>query len=159
MASTRLRPGQVAELTGVNVQTLRYYERRGLVPPPDRSHGGHRLYEPDTVERIKLIRVARRLGFTLDEVSDLITGKPRRHSRLNERAEAKLDEIDQRIADMQLVRRALRIVVEGQCESLTRCTCDQASLPLQELMELDSDRTLPSTRGRSLHQSHSGSVR
>lgn len=148
MASTRLRPGQVAELTGVNVQTLRYYERRGLVPPPDRSHGGHRLYEPDTVERIKLIRVARRLGFTLNEVSDLITGKPRRQSRLSERAEAKLDEIDRRIADMQLVRRALRIVVEGKCESLTRCSCDQDSLPLRELMESGPERAAPWPRSR-----------
>ena len=142
MGPTRLRAGQVAELTGVNVQTLRYYEQRGLVPPPDRSHGGHRLYEPDIVDHIKLIRVARRLGFTLDEVSDLMTGKPRKHSRLSERAEAKLDEIDQRIADMQLVRRALRIVVEGQCQSLTQCTCDQDSLPLRELMKSECDSTL-----------------
>jgi DNA-binding transcriptional MerR regulator len=148
MAPTRLRAGQVAELTGVNVQTLRYYERRGLVPPPDRSHGGHRLYGPDIVERIKLIRVARRLGFTLDEVADLMAGKPQKHSRLSERAEAKLDEIDQHIADMQLVRRALRVVVEGKCESLTRCSCDHDSLPLRELMKSGSGRASPAPSDR-----------
>ncbi|RKS08688.1 MerR-like DNA binding protein [Nocardiopsis sp. Huas11] len=63
--STGLRSGQVAEAAGVNVQTLRYYERRGLLAKPQRSNGGHRLYDEDTVVALRVIKAAQRLGFTL----------------------------------------------------------------------------------------------
>src|SRR2546429_200278 len=59
-----LRTGEVAERAGVNVQTLRYYERRGLIAEPARSIGGHRTYPPDTVALIGVIKAAQRLGFT-----------------------------------------------------------------------------------------------
>lgn len=56
---------------GVDIQTLRYYEQRGLIVEPGRSNGGHRLYPPDTVGLLKVIKAAQRLGFSLGEVAEL----------------------------------------------------------------------------------------
>jgi DNA-binding transcriptional MerR regulator len=76
--STGMRSAQVARAAGVNQQTLRYYERRGLLAEPDRSPGGHRLYPPEAVTVVRVIKAAQRLGFSLDEVTDLL--KTGRHS-------------------------------------------------------------------------------
>ncbi|WP_244187727.1 MerR family transcriptional regulator [Streptomyces regalis] len=76
-----LRSGQVAEAAGVNVQTLRYYERRGLLAEPERSNGGHRLYGEDAVTALRVIKAAQRLGFTR-------TGRPR-HRPVPRRADHK----------------------------------------------------------------------
>ena len=97
-----LRTGEVADRAGVNVQTLRYYERRGLLAAPDRSIGGHRLYPPDTVALLQVIKAAQRLGFTLDEVAELIDAGRRRHPApdLRQRAVDKIAEIDSRIAHL-----------------------------------------------------------
>ncbi|MFD0803890.1 MerR family transcriptional regulator, partial [Streptomonospora algeriensis] len=72
MSGPVLRSGQVAEAAGVNLQTLRYYERRGLLAEPQRSNGGHRLYPPEAVTVLRVIKAAQRLGFTLQEVADLL---------------------------------------------------------------------------------------
>ncbi len=77
--SVGLRSGQVAEAAGVNVQTLRYYERRGLLEEPDRTLGGHRLYPPETVTVLRVIKAAQRLGFTLEEVAELLEAGQHRH--------------------------------------------------------------------------------
>lgn len=74
-----LRTGEVAEQAGVNIQTLRYYERRGLLTEPVHSNGGHRLYPPDTVALLNVIKAAQRLGFTLVEVAELLDTGRRRH--------------------------------------------------------------------------------
>ena len=71
-----LRAGQVAEAVGVNVETLRYYERRGIIAEPGRSLGGHRLYPEETVTTLRVIKAAQRLGFTLDEVAARIEHEP-----------------------------------------------------------------------------------
>jgi DNA-binding transcriptional MerR regulator len=76
-----LRSGEVAQLAGVNPQTLRYYERRGLLPEPDRSPGGHRLYPEDTVTVLRVVKAAQRLGLTLAEVADLLDVGKHRHGR------------------------------------------------------------------------------
>ncbi|HUZ24899.1 MAG TPA: MerR family transcriptional regulator [Streptosporangiaceae bacterium] len=67
-----LRSGQLARAVGVNQQTLRYYERRGLLAAPHRTAGGHRLYPPETVTVLRLIKAAQRLGFSLREVADVL---------------------------------------------------------------------------------------
>jgi DNA-binding transcriptional MerR regulator len=71
-AGEGLRSGQVAAAAGVNVETLRYYERRGLLAEPGRSPGGHRMYPREAVTVLRVIKAAQRLGFTLDEVADLL---------------------------------------------------------------------------------------
>ncbi|MBO3742670.1 MerR family transcriptional regulator [Actinoplanes flavus] len=128
---TELRTSEVAELAGVNIQTLRYYERRGLLAEPHRSNGGHRLYPPDTVALLQVIKAAQRLGFTLDEVADLLDAGRRRHPSpdLRERAIGKIAEIDQKIADLTTIRASLTEVVDARCDSLTNCTCTDCPIP------------------------------
>ncbi len=122
---TGLRTGEVAERAGLTIQTLRYYERRGLLAEPARSNGGHRLYPPDTVALLQVIKAAQRLGFTLDEVADLLDAGRRRHPApdLRQRALDKITKIDQRIADLTAIRTTLIEVVDAHCDSLTNCTC------------------------------------
>ena len=130
-----LRTGEVADRAGVNVQTLRYYERRGLLAAPDRSIGGHRLYPPDTVALLQVIKAAQRLGFTLDEVAELIDAGRRRHPApdLRQRAVDKIAEIDSRIADLTAIRSTLTRLVEARCDSLTNCTCADCPIPYADL--------------------------
>jgi hypothetical protein len=70
---------RVAEQAGVNIQTLRYYERRGLIDEPGRSPGGHRAYPPETVTVLRVIKAAQRLGFTLREVAELLEAARHHH--------------------------------------------------------------------------------
>jgi MerR family mercuric resistance operon transcriptional regulator len=129
--STPLRTGELAARAGVNIQTLRYYERRGLLAEPSRSHGGHRLYPADTVTLLTVIKTAQRLGFTLDEVADLLAAGRRGHPTpdLRRRALDKISEIDAKIADLTAIRTSLTEVVEARCDSLTNCTCDDCPIP------------------------------
>jgi MerR family transcriptional regulator, mercuric resistance operon regulatory protein len=126
-----LRTGEVAERAGVNVQTLRYYERRGLLAEPIRSTGGHRLYPPDTVALLGVIKAAQRLGFTLVEVAEMIDAGRRRHPApaLRQRAIDKIAEIDRKIADLAEIKVALTQVVDAECDSLTNCTCPDCPIP------------------------------
>ena len=127
-----LRTGEVAEQAGVNIQTLRYYERRGLLAEPLRTNGGHRLYPADTVALLNVIKAAQRLGFTLDEVAGLLDAGRRRHPApdLRQRAIDKIAEVDAKIADLTAIRTALTEVVDARCDSLTDCTCADCPLPL-----------------------------
>ncbi|MEU3448750.1 MerR family transcriptional regulator [Streptomyces thermolilacinus] len=124
-----LRGGQVADAAGVNRQTLRYHERRGLLAEPGRSPGGHRLYSEDAVTALRVIKAAQRLGFTLEEVAGLLEAGRHRHGRpvpgLQERAAAKLAEVDAKIAGLTTLRAALVAAVDAGCDDLTAC----ASVP------------------------------
>jgi DNA-binding transcriptional MerR regulator len=137
ISGRRLRTGEVAERAGVNVQTLRYYERRGLIAEPDRTLGGHRTYPPETVTLVGVIKAAQRLGFTLDEVADLLTAGRRGHPTrdLRERSIVKLAEIDKKIHDLITIRAELAKVVEARCDSLTHCTCTDCPLPYADLAQ------------------------
>jgi len=137
-----LRTGEVAELAGVNIQTLRYYERRGLLTEPRRSIGGHRLYPADTVNLLGVIKTAQRLGFTLDEVAELLETGRRRHpsADLRQRAIEKIAEIDAKIADLSAMRDALTDVVAARCDSLTNCTCPDCPIPFIDINHLDGPR-------------------
>ncbi|MGR6918925.1 MerR family transcriptional regulator [[Actinomadura] parvosata] len=130
-----LRSGQVAEQAGVNPQTLRYYERRGLIAEPVRSPGGHRAYPPETVTLLRVIKAAQRLGFTLEEVAELLGAGRRGHPTpdLRARAQAKMTEVEARIADLTTIWAALSAVVSAGCDSLTQCTCP---LPFADLASL-----------------------
>ncbi|MFD1930790.1 MULTISPECIES: MerR family transcriptional regulator [Nonomuraea] len=120
MSGTWLRTGQVAEAAGVNAQTLRYYHRRGLLEEPRRSNGGHRLYPEETVTRLRMIKAAQRLGFTLEEVADLVEATAR--PRLRARTSAKLAEVERKIADLRAVRETLIQAVDAGCDDLMTCT-------------------------------------
>jgi DNA-binding transcriptional MerR regulator len=117
-----LRAGQVADAAGVNVETLRYYERRGIIPEPERSLGGHRVYSEATVTTLRVIKAAQRLGFTLDEVAELLAAAGHQHGRgLLSRTESKLAEVDQKIADLQVIRAALIAARDAGCDDLMQC--------------------------------------
>lgn len=133
-----LRSGQVADAAGVNVQTLRYYERRGLLAAPERSNGGHRMYPPEAVTVLRVIKAAQRLGFTLEEVGELLEAGMPRHGRtgagLRRRAVAKIAEIEARIADLGTVREALAAAVAAGCDDLTECAVSpRCPLPFADL--------------------------
>jgi len=116
MPGTRasVRVGAAAEAAGVHVQTLHYYERRGLVAPRARSAAGYREYGDAEVARVRAVKRAQGLGFTLEEIRELIAlAEARRPSRqLGVMAQRKLDQIDEKIRDLRRVQRALRQAVE-----------------------------------------------
>jgi DNA-binding transcriptional MerR regulator len=126
-----MRVGEVAERAGVNVETLRYYERRGLLPEPERLPSGHRRYDEETVRFLRAIKEAQSVGFTLAEIGDYL-GAARRSGSPSEtlrvRMAAKIDEIDARIAGLRRMREELARVVGCACDSLDHCTCGAAYL-------------------------------
>jgi DNA-binding transcriptional MerR regulator len=125
MSGQRLRTGELAERAGVNVQTLRYYERRGLLAAPTRRPSGQREYGEEAVRLLRTIKAVQRLGFTLAEIEELLDlSEHRRGTReLRRRAEAKVAEIDAKIGQLQQVRQALVAVLDAECDSLTDCSC------------------------------------
>ena len=134
-----MRRGQVAAAAGVNIETLRYYERRGLLVEPGRSPGGHRLYPAEAVTVVRVIKAAQRLGFTLDEISDLLLLGRHRHRRgldagLQEQAKAKLVEVEERIADLHAIRDNLTAALDAGCDDLLACaTADCCPIPFEAL--------------------------
>ena len=126
-----MRSGQVAAAAGVNVETLRYYERRGLLAEPERTLGGHRLYPAEAVTVLRVIKAAQRLGFTLEEVADLLEVGRHRHrpshgrravdAGLQARAQEKLAEVEERIADLVTIRENLNAALDAGCADLMAC--------------------------------------
>jgi DNA-binding transcriptional MerR regulator len=127
-----VRAGEAAQRAGVNVETLRYYERRGLLPEPARAPGGHRRYDEDAVRFLRAIKDTQALGFTLAEIEDYLRvvrrGRVPPSQALRTRLAAKIDEIDARIAGLRRMRGELARIVGCACESLDHCTCGAAYL-------------------------------
>ena len=102
--------GQVATAADVNIQTIRYYERRGLFAVPKRTSAGYRQYAEDAVERLRFIKHAQDLGFSLNEIQELL-GLRVRHGAacdaVEERTRKKIEVVQQRIRDLQRMRRTL----------------------------------------------------
>lgn len=153
-SSLGLRRGQVAAAADVNIETLRYYERRGLLADPERSPGGHRLYPPEAVTVLRVIKAAQRLGFTLDEVADLLELGRHRHGKrvdagLQRRARAKLVEVDERIADLVAIRANLRAALDAGCDDLVACaTAECCPIPFAAItIHPDSERARPTVEG------------
>jgi len=109
--------GRLAEAAQVNVETVRYYQRRGLMREPPRPTGSVRRYANDDVRRIRFIKRAQQLGFTLEEITNLLKLEDGRSCRETERlAQQKLALVEARIADMERLRKTLRELI-GRCES------------------------------------------
>jgi len=112
MMDRELTIGTFARAAGVNVETIRYYQRRGLLEEPLKPLGSHRRYPPEAVKRVRFIKRAQQLGFTLEEVTSLLTledGRSCRETRLL--ALQKLAVIETRIHDLSRMRRLLRGLV------------------------------------------------
>jgi MerR family mercuric resistance operon transcriptional regulator len=105
-----MRIGTAAERAGVNVQTLRYYERRGLLQRPPRRTSGYREFPDEAVRVVRFVKRAQDLGFTLDEVEELLqlrNHKRRDRARVQAVAERRVHQIEQKIAELQAVKKAL----------------------------------------------------
>jgi len=110
--------GRLADAAGVNVQTVRYYERRGLLPAPPRTAAGYREYAESDVARIGFIRRAQRLGFTLNEIDELLSiriAPDTTRTDVRRRVAAKIDDVETKIADLERIRGALTHIA-GACE-------------------------------------------
>jgi DNA-binding transcriptional MerR regulator len=125
--------GEVAERAGMSASRIRYYEARGLLPEPERA-GGKRRYGEEVFRRLAIIDAAQRVGFTLEEIRDLLGSRDElAHERLRELALLKLPELDALIARATSVRRVLKICSRCDCESIDVCRMfDERALPLRE---------------------------
>ncbi len=106
----RLTIGQLAKRANVNVQTVRYYERRGLIPDPPRRESGYRLYSQNDIARIQFIKRAQELGFSLKEILELLflrVDPDTTCGDVKRTAEAKIGEIEEKIRDLQKMKEAL----------------------------------------------------
>lgn len=105
-----MRSGQVAEKAGVNIQTLRYYERRGLLARPRRLESGYRAYGQEAVDSVRFIKRAQELGFALSEIETLLglaRGGPSDCDRAQALANGKIAELDSKIASLLAMRDSL----------------------------------------------------
>lgn len=106
--------GKLAAQAGVAIDTIRYYEREGLIPPPARRPSGYRDYPADTVKRLRFIRRAKDLGFTLGEIADLLQLTERSQhdmAGMKQAAEAKLMLVQAKLTELQRMRNALQLMV------------------------------------------------
>jgi DNA-binding transcriptional MerR regulator len=120
-----MKIGQVADLAEVSIDTVRFYERRGVLPRPERTASGYRTYTPATVQRIRLARRLQQLGLTLDEVIDALHATD--HDDIScaserWRLETVLTRIDDKIAELQATRRHVQDVLTA---------CDNGSCTFQ----------------------------
>ncbi|GAB3407926.1 MerR family transcriptional regulator [Flindersiella endophytica] len=114
-----MKIGEVAKAAGVSVDTVRFYERRGVLPAADRKPSGYRTFAASTVERIQLAKSLQELGFTLDEVIEALRSHDAGGATCESerwRLEAVLDRIDARIADLHRVRRTTKDAL-ADCEA------------------------------------------
>ena len=106
--SLSLTVGELAKATGVHVETVRYYQQRGLLATPERRYGTIRRYTDVDRDRLRFIRRAQRLGFTLEEIAQLLAlDALRDRDRARALAEIKVADLDARIADLRAMRRVL----------------------------------------------------
>jgi len=125
--------GSVAKLAKVNIETMRYYERRGLVPRPLRNASNYRLYPIHTVDRVRFIKHAQELGFTLKEIMELLILRVNRSANSAEvrrRVQSKIEDIDVKIASLRAKKDSLSKLVK-------KCSGMRGSSPCSILASMD----------------------
>ena len=108
--------GQLARTASVNIQTVRYYERRGLIPKPRRTKSGYRQYGEPTIGRIRFIKRAQDLGFSLKEISDLLALRVRHETAcgpVERKAQAKIVLVEEKIGQLEGIKKALERLVQA----------------------------------------------
>jgi len=114
--TSTLTIGALAKAAGIGVETVRFYERKGLIPEPPRTRSGYRQYPRDTVDRVKFIRRAKGLGFTLREISELLdlrVDEVAACGSVEAQAREKLEQVAGKIEALQLIETALQNLVEA----------------------------------------------
>jgi len=116
--------GKLAEMAGVNVETIRYYQRIGLLPLPKRDHGSIRRYSADDLKRISFVKRAQALGFSLDEVALLLGLSDGRHcAETKALAEKKLALVEGKISDLAAMRASLKGLIAKCTKGSRGCGC------------------------------------
>jgi MerR family transcriptional regulator, mercuric resistance operon regulatory protein len=116
--------GALAEAAGVNVETIRFYQRKGLMQEPDRPLGGIRRYGGSDLARVRFIKSAQRLGFSLDEVADLLKLEDGSHcTEAREQGERKLMDVRARLADLRRIEAVLQGLVDRCCAASGQVRC------------------------------------
>ncbi len=138
-----LTTGRLAKEAGVNIDTVRYYERRGLIPKPPRKDSGYRMFREDAVKRIVFIKHAQEIGFSLQEIEELLFLKVSSKTTCREvkkRTEAKIAEVEGKIENLQRIKRALEKMADicrankriGDCPILDTLDTEGTSLSLRQ---------------------------
>lgn len=108
MSNSALQIGELAKLSGVSVDTVRYYEKRKLIHSVSRTHGGYRLFDSQAVEQIAFIKQAQDFGFSLDEIKDLlVSGGAEECRRMRDLLQQKVSEVGEQISKMKVFRKTL----------------------------------------------------
>lgn len=131
--------GQLARRTELNVESVRYYERRGLIPEPRRSESGYRLYSQEAIARINFIKRAKTLGFSLSEISELLSLRvdPESTCRMvRTRAREKTADIESKIETLQDMKRAL-VKLTASC----RGSGPTSECPILDFLQPQADKT------------------
>ena len=116
--------GAVAKAAGVNVETVRFYQRRALLPEPHRPYGSIRRYEAEDVARVKFVKAAQRLGFSLDEVAVLLKLDDGTHcDEARQLAEVKLVDVRRKLKDLRRIESALAALVRDCCMRRGKVSC------------------------------------
>ena len=136
MHQSPLTTGKLAKAAGVHSETLRFYERMALLPAPPRTAAGYRQYAPEAVGRIRFIKHAQELGFTLQEISELLElqfDTPAPCAEIERRALAKVNAIEHKVAELLAMQQTLLTVI-NQCRSdcTTACTVFRDSVNWEE---------------------------
>lgn len=120
--------GMLATTAGVNVETIRFYQRKGLLTEPDRPHGGIRRYGDAEVNRIKFVKSAQRLGFSLDEVAELLKLEDGTHcDEARGLAERKLTDVRSKLEDLRRIESTLDALVKNCCTARGNVSCPMIS--------------------------------
>lgn len=147
MNSNLLRSGELARLTGVSADTLRYYEKLGILPTSQRTDGGYRMFPPSSVERVRLAQRALQLGFSLTELSEILRSRDNGgvpcHRVLN-LAEGKLRALSQQIEELRRTEAYMRKLVQDWTNELKHTPPGSKAMLLHSLV----DR--PKTKKRNL---------
>jgi len=129
--------GKVAKATGISVEAIRFYEKQGLLANVDRTASGYRQYPPETVKRIRFIQHAKDAGFTLGEIGELLRLRQSKRdscSRIRDRANRKLQDVERRLQDLNVIRDALAGLV-NRCDkndNMGECPIIEALEPSDE---------------------------
>lgn len=129
--------GKAAELAGVNKETIRYYERRKLIPEPDRMDSGYRLFSNRHVDQIRFIKRAQELGFTLSEIEDLLNlrmDEDTSCSEIKQEAEQKYRDVIRKIEDLERIKKTLTDLIDSCAGNGPKGDC-----PILEALEGESE--------------------
>jgi MerR family Zn(II)-responsive transcriptional regulator of zntA len=151
------RSGELARLAGVSTDTLRHYERKGVLPVARRLVNGYRKYPPDSLQRVRLIRRALTVGFTLDELAQFLKARERGQAPCREvraLAAEKLSELESRLSEMQSLRDELRTTLKDWDRRLAGKSDGQRAGLLEALSEQKDGSLInnASTRNRNLRK-------